>query len=223
MTNPLAFTTDFDLLVSALSADIAPRRARNGYPPLQPYGNVELGGRERPTYQESPPRILIVPTTIQIVPAMRAGRQVAGPLAAPSANDNPGKYWDALCWLRVGLWGDNGPTAPNSTSVAAPGYAFSSTFELLRELGGALYRVLGGAPSIAWGDIQWEQSTGDQTLGRAMAVSVAFRAAITQDMYIALPFSRIKGDGGVTVNVEVVASDPASSATDVESFAVPST
>jgi hypothetical protein len=96
------------------------------------------------------------------------------------------------------LWGDVDTTSSNTL------YDYNTTLELYRELVGAFWRQLGGAPSIEHGEARWSQPTNERRYGRLLIAPIAFYAELTDEPYILLPYSTATSPG---VQVHVTLQD----------------
>jgi hypothetical protein len=104
------------------------------------------------------------------------------------------------------IWGDVDPSGAN------PLYDFNTTLELYRELVGAFWRQLGGAPSLEHGESRWVQPTDDRRLGRMLVAPIAFFADLTDEPYVLLPYSTATSPG-VQAHVTVEETSPDGSST----------
>jgi hypothetical protein len=116
----------------------------------------------------------------------------------------------------VSLWGDPDPTGVN------PLLDFNSTIELYRELLGAMYRNLAGAPNVQIGEFVWDQPSNENRLGRLLKGHVAFAVDITDEPYTIVPFAN-PGVPGTSVEavVTVAAVFPDGSSTVTGSIVLP--
>jgi len=110
----------------------------------------------------------------------------------------------------VELWGDPDPCGQN------PLHDFNSTVELYRELLGAMYRNVGGAPNVRAEQSVWQQPTNDRRLGRLLVLPLAWGADLADEPYTIVPFAN-PGVPGESVQVDLtvvaVAQDGSSTET----------
>jgi len=204
------YLVDLVQIIASVSADIDQVRANRNLPPLRgaptgyPAGSIMVG-EEWLRHEQSPPRIVLVPTTISLSPARMLGIQAAANSQRVSDLPLRSFYYQRIRF-DAHLWGNPDPNGAN------PLYDFNSTLELYRELVGAFYRQLGGAPSIEHGEARWAQPTQDRRLGRMLIVPIAFFGDLTDEPYTLLPYSTATS-GGVQAAITVVENFPDGSST----------
>jgi hypothetical protein len=183
--------TDYAAIWGAVFSEIATVRAARSLPAA----TLHLG-QEWLQATESPPRIVVVPTTFRYGPSRQLGG-AAGPNAYfTQASSNPKAVWRRIVGFDAYCWGDESPSM-SSPPVENPDawYGFSSATELERELLIALRNNLGGAAAISEMSARWEQSTDMLKLGRLLIVSFAFDTPVTQEPYVILPFASETASG----------------------------
>jgi hypothetical protein len=166
-------------------------------PPGLPAGAVAVG-KEWLMQEWSPPRVILVPTTIRLLPARQVGGQ---PMAGLITQRNPKELWRAFVAFEAHLWGDPDPAF---TNVALD---FNSSLELFRELYGALYNRLGGPPNLSPVSAQWEQPTNDVRMGRLLVATFEVGVSLADEPWTTLPYSTAS-QSGVQVHATVVTLFP---------------
>jgi hypothetical protein len=185
-----SYLVDLVQIIGQVSADIDNIRANRKLPPLRgaPAGYAAgsiLVGKEWVHREQSPPRIVLVPTDIRLEPARMLGLQPSQQVSALPLRS----FYFQRIMFDAHIWGDPDPAGAN------PLYDFNTAFELYRELVGAFYRNLGGAPSIIAGGARWEQPTDDRRLGRLLIAEIGFYNDLTDEPYVLLPYSTATSPG----------------------------
>lgn len=171
-------------------------------------------GQEWVRHEHSPPRIVLVPTGIRLSPARMLGLQQPGGKGQQVSDLPLRSFYFQRIMFDAHIWGDVDPSAAN------PLYDFNTTIELYRELVGAFWRQLGGAPSIEHGESRWSQPTDDRRLGRLLVAPIAFFADLTDEPYVLLPYSTTTSPG-VQAHIDVIENFPDGSSTDSGTIIVP--
>jgi hypothetical protein len=125
-------------------------------------------------------------------------------------------FWRAWIGFDVQLWGDPDPLGQN------PLLDFNSTVELYRELLGACYRNLGGAPNVQIGRFDWRQPSDDNRLGRLLVGHIAWGADITDEPFYIVPYANPGVPGtSVQVDLDVQSNNLDGSTTDAGTITFP--
>ena len=158
---------------------------------LKPLVAATLGA-EWVAKEQSPPRIVIVPSEIVSAAAEKMG---AGIHPGTVDDTNPKVFYLDWMGFEAYLWGDESPTPSTPRTQQDLWYSFDSTLELRRELLGALRRNCGGGSTLKIIGSRWDQPTNMNRNGRAMVVTFAIKMPLTDEPYIALPYSTTGGSG----------------------------
>ncbi len=188
--------TDFAAIWSSIFGEIATVRTNRSLPAA----TLHLG-QEWLVAEESPPRIVVVPTTFRYGPSRQLGG--AGNIFATQASSDPKAIWRRIMSFDAFIWGNESPS-PSVPPVENPDlwYSFSSTTELERELLIALRNNLGGAAAIAIEGARWEQPTDLLRFGRLLVLQFAFDTPVTQEPAVILPFAT-QTTSGVQVSATI--------------------
>src|SRR5580704_11000587 len=172
--------TDLIVLFSQVFGEIATVRATRQLPTAQ----MHLG-QEWLAAQESPPRIVVVPTANRFSTARAMGGAGFPPVSYNNpASINPKTFFRRLTGFDAYLWGDPSPTQGQPDPTEADlWYSFNSALELERELIIALAHNLGGPAAITLDGSRWEQRTDMTRLGRELVLSFAFETQVSQEPY----------------------------------------
>lgn len=172
--------TDLVAIFTTIFADVASTRAARGLPPLV---SAHLGQEQKRT-EESPPRIVVVPTHNVYEYARIMGTQ---PPTGTIDAQNPRCFATRLMHFEAHLWGDETPT-PHSPPIETDlWYSFNSTIELEREFLGSLMRNLGNVTNPRTGmnvrifDSTWRQPTDMTRLGRVLVLPFAIGTPVTDE------------------------------------------
>jgi len=193
----MSFVLEYEAIWSDIQANVASIRTGLGLPALNGPDGVGTGtipvGREFEPYQLDAPAVVIVPTGIDFIPARRAG-------------ENDGRVQDVYIagrtlwtmWLthEARIWGDPDPAESDIS------FDFSSTLELVRELGGALQRRLGGIDAIRLDSARFDQPEDARRRGRALILPFAFQVPLVDEPFITLPFAT-QTTTGVTIDATI--------------------
>jgi hypothetical protein len=157
-------------------------RAARKLPPLI---SVHLG-REWIRAEESPPRIVVVPTICSYEFARQPGVQ---PPNGGVESLNPYTFAVRMLHFEAHLWGDEAPNPTTPLSEQDLWYSFDSTLELERELLDSLRFNLGNITNPRSGlnvrieSSRWEQPTNLSRLGRVLVLPFAFGTPVTSEPY----------------------------------------
>lgn len=201
--------TDLIAIFSAVFGQITTVRATRKLPAA----TLHLG-QEWLLANESPPRIVVVPTANRYAPARPMGGAAGAPFIS-QATFNPKTFYRRLTGFDAHLWGDPSPTQGQPDPTEADlWYSYNTTLELERELIVALAQNLGGTAALA-SDLmssRWEQLTDMQRLGRELVLSFAFETQVSEEPYVILPYATQSTSGvQVSATVEMVFADGSSS------------
>jgi hypothetical protein len=214
VTNGLG-PTDLVALFTTIFADVQANRFNRGLPPLV---SAHLG-QEWLKAEESPPRIVVVPTTTEYKPMRRIGAQ---PMRGTIDQVNPRPFFRRLLHFRAHLWGDEQPSPSSPPTEQDLWYSFNSTIELEREFLGALMRNAGNDPAIYAGLAgTWSQPTDLSRLGRSLLLDFSIETPVTDEPWITLPFAQSTGGAGVEIVVDTQMDFADGSSTDQGTFTVP--
>jgi len=215
VTNGLG-PTDLVALFTAIFADVAATRFARGLPPLI---SAHLGN-EWVSREESPPRIVVVPTSTSYKPMRRMGVQ---PMQGQLSQVNPRTFFRRLMHFTAHIWGDESPSPQSPIAETDLWYSFNSTVELEREFLGALMRNCGNDPAIYEGlSGDWSQPTDLNRLGRLLLLRFTIETPVTDEPWIVLPFASTAGSTvGVTIVVDTTVQFPDGTSTDQGTFTVP--
>jgi hypothetical protein len=200
--------TDFAAIWTAIFSEIVTVRAGRSLPAA----TLHLG-QEWLVAQESPPRIVIVPTPGDYGPARAMGGASGPANFFQQSSFNPKTFWLRYLSFDAYIWGNESP-APSSPPVENPDlwYSFSSAVELERELLISLAHNCGGPAAIRLGGYRWDQPADLQRLGRLLVVSFAIQTPVTQEPYTILPYATQTTSGvQVSATIEEVFPDGTSS------------
>ena len=180
-TGPMLTVVD---TMSQLASDIASvRKARKLKPLVCPPGFPTapiMIGQEWVRREQTPPRIVLVPTGIRNSPGAAIGIQ---PMAGDISQRPLKVFWRGIIMFDAHLWGDPDPSSQNSL------FDFDTTIELYRELLGSMVRVQGGIPNVSIEQARWDQPTEDRRLGRLLIVPIGFYADISDEPYVVVPWA----------------------------------
>jgi len=177
--------TDFAAIWGVIFGEIATVRTGRQLPPA----TLHLG-QEWLQAEESPPRIVVVPTAFRYGPARPLGGAAGPTQFFTQQSSNPKTFWRRMMSFDAYCWGDPNPT-PQTPPQENPDlwYSFSSTTELERELLIALAHNVGGAAALQLEGARWEQPADLVRLGRLVILSFSFDTPVTQEPYTILPFA----------------------------------
>jgi hypothetical protein len=185
--------TDLTAIFTAVFADVIAVRASRKLPPLV---SAHLG-KEQIRAEESPPRIVVVPSHNSYEYARKMGTQ---PPTGQIDAQNPAIIATRLMHFEAHLWGDESPTPGNPPTEQDLWYSFSSTIELEREFIGALMRQLGNITNprsglnVRLSDSRWTQPTDIVRLGRLLVLPFAVGTAVTDEPWTITIPARIAVD-----------------------------
>lgn len=199
---PTPFVTDFVDLFSGVSDSIIAQRIALGLTPLvapvtSPSGTVGclLFGSEFNPQEDSPPRIVIVPTGARYAAATVMGRQQQVSGLVPQIE--PKTRFTRWLGFEAYLWGDEDPAGLSSV------YSFSSALELERELLTAIYDNCGNTPNIQHGEGRWDQPSNLTRLGRLYVLPFWIGTPVTDLPNLVLPFQTDTASGvAVSTSIE---------------------
>ena len=204
--------TDLVAIFSTIFGDVTSIRASRGLPPLV---SVHLGG-EWLQAEESPPRIVVVPTSTSYEYARIMGAQPPTGLVTAI---NPRIFATRWMHFRANFWGDETPAPATPPIETDLWYSFNSTIELEREFLGSMMRNLGNVTNpktgmnVRIGDGQWVQPTNMQRLGRLLVLEFSIGTAVTDEPWtITTPSS---------IAVDTIMSFPDGTSTDQGTFIIP--
>lgn len=200
--------TDFVAIFMTLFSDIQTTRANRG---LSPLVSAHLG-QEQLSQEESPPRIVVVPTHNEYAPAKRIGTQ---PMTGGVTAFNPRPFYVRRCYFEAHLWGDESPSPSTPPTEQDLWYSFNSAIELERELFGALMRNAGNNPALRFRESRWSQPTNMQRLGRLLVLPFSFETPVTDEPWVTV--------APTTINVDVEASFPDGTNVDQGTIVIPGT
>lgn len=177
--------TSIAALWSAIFSEIVTVRAARQLAPLVSFHL----GQEFLDAQESPPRIVVVPTPGDYAAGRPLGGAVGSPFFSP-ASANPKTFWRRWLAFDGYCWGDENPS-PASPPIENPDvwYSFSSALELERELLIAVAHNTGGTAGVRLSGYRWEQTSDLNRLGRLLVVSFAIETQVSQEPYLVLPYA----------------------------------
>jgi hypothetical protein len=206
--------TDFVAMFSAIFGDVASTRLARGLPALV---SMHLG-QEWLRAEESPPRIVVVPTTTEYRAMQQFGTQ---PMQGLATNINPRPFFLRRLHFRAHFWGDPSPTPGNPPTEQDLWYAFSSAIELEREFLGALMRQAGNDPAIHPSHGEWTQPTDMLRLGRLLVLNFSIETPVTDEPYTILQYAQSTGGSGVSILVDVAMSFTDGTSTDQGIITIP--
>src|SRR5580658_6235189 len=210
------FNVDLGILFAAIYADIASVRVARGYAPL--CTGALLIGQEQLRREHAPPRIVIVPKGIRFEPALRMGTQPAG---GRVGQDYQRPLWSQWLQFEAHCWGDPNPLQSSPPLLSDQWYAFASSIELVRELYGALYRNVGGAPACKLRDADFNQPSNDSQLGKLIVAPFEIWSSLADEPMYPVPYSAVGVPGSsvqIDVNVDLLSSTGDGSSTYVGEF-----
>lgn len=190
--------TDLIEIFSTVFANVTSIRASRGLPALK---STHLGA-EWIRSEESPPRIVVVPTTNTYEFSRIMGEQ---PGSGVVTDVNPPTICTRLMHFEAHFWGDDTPT-PSNPPVENPDlwYSFNSTIEIEREFIGALMRNLGNVTNprsgmnVRFADSRWSQPTDMTRTGRMLILPFAIGTIVTDEPWVTTPTSSIDVDMTMT-------------------------
>ncbi len=171
---------DLVAIFSTVFGDVTSIRASRGLPALR---STHLG-QEWLRKEESPPRIVVVPTRNTYEFARQPGIQ---PPSGVVSAINPRTFAVRHMHFDAHIWGNETPTPQSPPVETDLWYAFNSTIELEREFLGAMMRNLGNVtnpktgPSVRIFESRWDQPTDMQRLGRSLILSFAIGTPVTDE------------------------------------------
>jgi len=172
--------TDLVAIFTTIFADVMSTRASRGLPPLV---SAHLGQEQLQT-EESPPRIVVVPTSTTYEYARIMGSQPPTGLITAL---NPRIFATRWMHFRAHIWGDESPSPSTPPTEQDLWYSFNTTIELEREFLGALMRNLGNVTNprsgtnVRIGEGRWTQPTNMQRLGRLLVLEFSIGTAVTDE------------------------------------------
>jgi hypothetical protein len=187
--------TDLFELFHPVAQYIAGVRNARGLPMIVGGTGDILVGHELLGDNDSPPRIVVVPT----VDRFESARPMGGAVGKPGqlADANPKTFYRRWLGFDAHFWGDDDPQGLN------PLYGYNAALELEREFLGGLVLNLGNTPNLHLGGARWEQPNDHVREGRLRVLSFEVCTPVTFEPAIVIPFSKTSGDGGVVVSATV--------------------
>lgn len=185
--------TDLIAIFTTVFSDIATVRLARSLPALV---SAHLG-QEWLQAEESPPRIVVVPTHNTYEYARVVGKQ---PMTGLVTAINPATIATRIMHFEAHLWGDPSPTPSSPPTEQDLWYSFNSTVELERELIQSLSRNLGNVTNprsglnVRFGDARWVQPTNMDRLGRLLVLSFSVGFPVTYEPWTVTTPSTIAVD-----------------------------
>lgn len=181
--------TDLVAIFTTLFSDVAAVRVARLLPPLV---SAHLG-KEQVRTEESPPRIVVIPTHNTYEYARVVGKQ---PMTGLVTAINPPTICTRWMHFDAHFWGDESPTPANPITEQDLWYSFNSTVELEREFIQAIARNLGNigntrsGENVRLGESRWVQPSDQMRLGRELVLSFSVGFPVTYEPWgIATPTS----------------------------------
>jgi hypothetical protein len=207
--------TDLIAIFQTIFADVIANRLARGLPPLI----ATHLGKEWIRSEESPPRIVVVPTTTAYKPSRRIGAQ---PMRGTIDQVNPRPFFRRIMHFAAHFWGDESPAPSNPPTEFDLWYSFNTTIELEREFLGALMRNVGNDPAIYDGlHGEWVQPSDQNRLGRMLVLAFTIETPVTDEPWTILPFAQSSGASGVQIDVDTQMVFPDGTSTDQGTFVIP--
>ena len=175
--------TDLIAIFTTLFSDVASVRAARLLPPMV---SMHLG-KEQIATEESPPRIVVVPTHNTYEYARVVGVQ---PMTGLATAINPPTFCTRWMHFDAHLWGDESPTPASPLTEQDLWYSFNSTIEIEREFLQAIARNLGNISNtrsgvnVRLGDSRWVQPSDQMRLGRKLVLSFSVGFPVTYEPFV---------------------------------------
>jgi hypothetical protein len=193
----MSVAIDLGAIVTSVFAEVTATRVARSLPAA----TLHMG-QEQLVAQESPPRIVLVPTAMDYAPARAMGGAAGAPFFS-QASGNPKVLYRRWVSFEAYCWGEE-TVAPATPPLENPDlwYSFSSTLELERELLVAFAHNCGGPAAVRLTSSRWEQPTDLNRFGRLLVVSFAIETPVAQEPYVVLPYAT-QTTSGVQVSASI--------------------
>lgn len=180
-------------MFSAVFGQVVSTRAARSLPPLV---GAHLG-KEWVRFEESPPRIVVVPTRASFEYARMNG--TLPPTGQVDAT-NPPIFASAWLHFEAHAWGEEDPNPPSTLTEASLWYSFRSTLELVREFLDALRFNLGNVTNPRSGNgvridtAEWRQPSDLNRLGRMLVVPFSIPTPVVSEPFTTQTITTIDVD-----------------------------